>query len=206
MKTTKLDGHDLNEIDEAIEKAMNVDEKDWLYLVHHMHPNKKNLLSMEDLHHCDMFSQKDKKGDVYTLKHVKISEKNIVHVIDTKDIDDVPKTLYDHLNNGLTVKNRTVNDTKYATLAGLDNKKDKVVEELDAGDKDKIISEFEYKIAELELQLKEQEMKEETEDDIYTKLYDEFARPSGGLEGQHTDKHTDELTIDDIEKYIKEVK
>lgn len=236
-KAGTLNGHDLETIDEAIEKALNVDEKDWLYLVHHMHPNKKNLLSMEDLHHCDMFSQKDTEGDVYTLKHVKISKKNIIHVIDTKDIEDMPETLYDHLDNGFTVKNRTINDTKYIVLAGLSDKKGskgaeetnrlakrmakRMIEMMDEDIllkdpeqfkaqetkvynmddeqyetyKDELIQlredveheliedeniELKTKIAKLELQLKEQEMEEETDEwnNYLTELFDEF-NPAG---------------------------
>lgn len=62
------------------------------------------------------------------------------------------------------------------------------------------IVELKAQVAELELQLKEQEMEEEVEDDLYGFLFDEDAPGSqASAKEEHTDEHTDdELGLDDL--------
>lgn len=65
-------------------------------------------------------------------------------------------------------------------------------------DRDETIAKLEGKIAELELALAEKELEEETEDDIYTQLYDEYSGALG-RNCDHTDDQTDDtLGIDDL--------
>ena len=86
--------------------------------------------------------------------------------------------------------------------------KSKVEEPIDKEaqeDLHKTITELESKIAELSLQVKEQEVEEETTDDIYTQLYDEFVGPSGQEDPEQTGEQTVEpLTIEDVENLLNE--
>ncbi len=92
-------------------------EQDWIYLIHHMHqPNKES--EMETLHHCDLFAKKSMKGKKYVQKHIK-DGKVFQHILDLKNIDEAPKVVYDHLNNGFKVKVVDIDVNKYAILNGL---------------------------------------------------------------------------------------
>lgn len=164
------------------------DEKDWLYLAHHMHENPKNLLNMEELHHCDLFTEKDMKGEVYIQKHVK-NGKKLLHAIDTDDIKSVPKSLHGHLGNEFKISKKTIDDKKYAILTNIiDNKSYKALE---------------IKIAELELQLMENDFEELDKDSYINQLYDEYVGADGGQKDQHTSDHTDNtLCIDDLDKIL----
>ena len=195
-----IDGTDLSNIEEWCEAAKNFaeneedkvwlyDKKDWLYLAHHLHENPKNILNMEEVHHCDLFTEKDKGGDVYTQKHIK-NGKKYLHAIDTDDIKSVPKSLFGHLGNEFKINKKTIDDKKYAVLTG-------IVE-------NKTIAEYETKIAQLELELGEKELNEELNEDNYlNQIYDEYMRVDGDQKDQHTSDQTDDtLTIDDLDKIL----
>ncbi len=110
--------------EDTVENQINVDEKEWLYLIHHMHPNQEDVIKMETLHHCDLFSKKGKKGDTFSQRHIKNNKKGFTHVIDVKDIEEVPGVLYDHLDNEFEIKSRAIGDVKYAAIKRLLNKCD----------------------------------------------------------------------------------
>lgn len=174
------------------EKEMNVDEKDWLYLIHHMHPNPDSITKIEVLHHCDMFSKKGESGDMFTQKHVKKGERTFAHAIHTDDITEVPETLYDHLDNKFEIKTKTINGKKHAIINGLMNKsmenEDKTIEFVEKlGEKDAKILKLEQKIRELELK------EIDTEDDYLNEVYEEF-----GLEDSKTDE-------EELDEYLTEV-
>lgn len=104
-----------------LDKTWKFSDKDWLYLCHHMHENPKNILDIEQLHHCDLFTEKNMKGDVYTQKHVKNGKKHL-HAIDTDDVKSVPKSLYGHLGNEFKITKKTIDGEQYAVLASIINK------------------------------------------------------------------------------------
>lgn len=171
-----IDGSDLQSIEEWCETAKELadeenkvwiyDEKDWSYLMHHMHENPKNVLDIEELHHCDLYTEKDKKGDVYTQKHIK-NGKKYLHAVDTDDVASIPKVLYGHLGNAFKIVKKTIDDEKYAVLTGIE---DKSVEQ-----KIEDREELEIKIAQLELELSEKKLDEETDDKSYLdELYGEY--------------------------------
>lgn len=116
-------GFTLGDILKAAKKQKQpVAEQDWIYLIHHFHPPKKEA-DMETLHHCHFFEKKGMKGKAYYQKHKK-DGKVFQHVIDlkaskVKNVEDVPAILYDHLNNGFKVKIMEIDKTKYAVLNGL---------------------------------------------------------------------------------------
>lgn len=92
-------------------------EQDWIYLIHHIHqPNKES--EMETLHHCVLFEKKGLKGKKYLQKHIK-DGKVFQHVLDLKNVDEAPKVVYDHLNNGFRVKVDEIDGNQYAILNGL---------------------------------------------------------------------------------------
>ena len=162
-----IDGSDLQNIEEwckngecEINKDWIYDKKDWLYLVHHMHPNSKNVLNIEELHHCVLFSEKGMNGDEYEQKHIKNGKKH-VHVIDTDNVKSVPKVLYDHINNGFKITKKTIDDEKYAVLTSI-------------VDDEKSYEALEVKIAELKLQLKEEQNVEEDIESIYEEYFNEL--------------------------------
>jgi len=98
-------------------------EADWIYLLHHMHTPEKGL-GMEELHHCHFWPKKNMKGkQVYEQKHVR-EGKIFHHVIDLKaskikSIEDVPDTLYCHLNNGYKIRTREIDGKEYAEFVGM---------------------------------------------------------------------------------------
>ncbi len=92
-------------------------EQDWIYLIHHMHQPEKES-EMETLHHCDLFENKSMKGKKYKQKHVK-DKRVFQHVLDLKIVEETPKVVYDHLNNGFKVKVDEIDGKKYAILNGL---------------------------------------------------------------------------------------
>lgn len=94
-----------------------IEEQDWIYLIHHMHPPKK-VSDMETLHHCFLYSQKNKRGKRYSQKHVKNGDL-IEHVLDIDDVSKAPKVVYDHLNNGFKIKIMNINKEDYAVIYGL---------------------------------------------------------------------------------------
>ena len=102
---------------EEVRKALA--EQDWIYLIHHLHIPEKGT-GIETVHHCFMFDKKNMKGNKFAQKHVR-DKKLIQHVLDTKDLDNAPSVVYDHLNNGFKVKIKTIEKKKYAVLSGLVN-------------------------------------------------------------------------------------
>jgi len=70
-----------------------------LYLVHHMHHFKDGTDIKHELHHCQLYSQKNMNGEIFEIQH-KIGE-DIDHIV-APIFDGV---LYDHANNEFTVKN-----------------------------------------------------------------------------------------------------
>jgi len=92
-------------------------EQEFIYLIHHFHPPKK-ASDMEEIHHCIMFEKKNMKGEQYEQMHVK-DGKVFWHALDIKDIEQAPKAVYDHLNNGFKIKIMEINKKKYAVIHGL---------------------------------------------------------------------------------------
>ena len=83
--------------------------------------------------------------------------------------------------------------------------KDEEIEEPSIKDAENTIIELKSKVAELELQLKEQEMESEVEDDIYKEIFDHLT----GKQGTETDDHTastldKDLDINNINKLFEE--
>ena len=100
-----------------------LEEQDWIYLIHHMHTPEKGL-GMETLHHCHFWPKKNMKGKkTYEQKHVR-EGKIFHHVIDLKAskvklIEDVPDTLYCHLNNAYKIRINEIEGEKYAEFTGM---------------------------------------------------------------------------------------
>lgn len=99
-----------------------VAEQDFIYLIHHFHSPKK-AEDMESVHHCIMHEKKGMKGKNYKQKHVK-DGKIFWHVLDIKDVEEAPKVVYDHLNNGFKIKIMEIDKIKYAVIYGLVRVKD----------------------------------------------------------------------------------
>ncbi len=91
-------------------------EQDWVYLVHHFHPPKK-AEDMETLHHCWMYEKKSLKGIEYEQMHVK-DDKVFQHVLKIKNVEDAPKSVFDHLNNEFKIVVKEINGIKYAVITG----------------------------------------------------------------------------------------
>lgn len=109
-------------------KKKPVAEQDWIYLIHHMHTPEKGL-GMETLHHCHFWAKKNMKGrKMYEQKHVR-EGKIFHHVVDLKaskikSIEDVPDTLYCHLNNAYKIRANEIDGEKYAEFTGMVSLKD----------------------------------------------------------------------------------
>ncbi|MDO8265072.1 MAG: hypothetical protein Q7T34_01735 [Candidatus Parcubacteria bacterium] len=83
-----------------------------LYLVHHMHHMESGKgKAAHELHHCFLYSQKNKKGEKYRIKHL-ITGSRLLHIL------DIPfsGTLYDHLNNPFNIIFLLVKKKKYSVL------------------------------------------------------------------------------------------
>jgi len=89
-------------------------EQDWIYLIHHMHPPKKEG-DMEEIHHCVLFEEKNEKGKKHEQKHIR---DGIVfqHVLDIKNLEEAPRVVYDHLDNAFKVVVKEVNGERYAVI------------------------------------------------------------------------------------------
>jgi hypothetical protein len=113
-----LYGFCFDDIINAKRHKVPVAEQDWIYLIHHMHPPKKES-EMETIHHCFLYSQKNLKGKRFTQKHVK-ENKVFQHVLDIKEneVDKAPDVVYDHLNNGFKIVKREIGKKKYAVISG----------------------------------------------------------------------------------------
>ena len=94
-------------------------EQDWVYLIHHMHPPKKEE-DMETLHHCFLHEKKGQKGKKYTQRHVK-DGKIFQHVLDLKEkeMDKAPEIVYCHLNNSYKVNIKEINKREWPVLTGV---------------------------------------------------------------------------------------
>jgi len=97
-------------------------EADYIYLLHHMHAPEKGT-GMEELHHCILFEKRNMKGKVFQQKHVR-EDKIFHHVVDlkaskVKNVEDVPATLYCHLNNGYKIRVKEINGKVYAEFVGM---------------------------------------------------------------------------------------
>jgi len=116
-------GFTIEDVVKAAKHKKPVEEQDWIYLIHHMHTPEKGL-GMETLHHCHFWAKKNMKGkQVYEQKHVR-EDKIFHHVIDlkaskVKSIEDVPDTLYCHLNNAYKIRIKEINGEKYAEFTGM---------------------------------------------------------------------------------------
>lgn len=183
-----VDAND-KDVDNTTEKEMNIDEKDWLYLIHHMHPDPGNITKIEILHHCDMFSKKGENGDMFTQKHVKKGKRTFVHAILTDDVKEVPEVLYDHLDNKFEIKTKTIDGKKHAVI---DNLTDKNIGDIDTKKLDipeltneqlvETLREMSTKISILDGKLYEQELTKEieTDDDKYWSEMLKGFRVTGG--------------------------
>lgn len=195
-----LGGEELNEMNDAIDKLEPVESKelttdikakappgglDFIYLIHHFH-NPKKEADIEEVHHCIMHEKKGMKGEKYNQRHI-ADGKIFWHALDIK-IEDAPDVVYDHLDNGFKIKIMKFKDVESAVIYELVNPKKTRWSVLQA------------KIAELELQLKEQTTEEELEDNIYTSLFEELM-PSSQSPTEPIDE-PNELTIDDLEEII----
>ena len=90
-------------------------EKDWVYLIHHFH-KPSSPSKMEIPHHCYLFSDKGLKGSKHEQMHVKDGGV-YQHVLRSK-IEDSPKVVYDHLNNGFKVVVRNIGGKDYPVIDG----------------------------------------------------------------------------------------
>jgi len=98
------------------------EEQDWIYLIHHMHTPEKGE-GMEELHHCHFWDNKKMKGIWYEQRHVR-EGKIFHHVVDLKasklkSIEDVPDTLYCHLNNAYKIRVNEIEGKEYAEFTGM---------------------------------------------------------------------------------------
>lgn len=84
-------------------------EKDWVYLIHHMHPGKV----IETLDHCFLFSDKNEKAKKHSQKHVVVGGQTF-HVVS----DDAPDILFDHLNNEFKIVTMELNGKEYRVIKG----------------------------------------------------------------------------------------
>ena len=66
------------------------------------------------------------------------------------------------------------------------------------------IAELKARVAELELQVKEQQLEEEIEDDIYTQIYEEFKPSSQDKRPEPIDEPIETLTIEALQNLIEE--
>lgn len=87
-------------------------EKQKLYLVHHMHHYLNNDEALHELHHCSLFSKPDMQGEKYSLEHL-ISEGKLYHVLNKKP----ENVLYDHANNSFEIKEIEINHKNYYILS-----------------------------------------------------------------------------------------
>lgn len=94
---------------------------DFIYLIHHFH-NPKKEEDIEEVHHCIMHEKKGMKGEKYFQKHIK-DGKIFWHALDIKKIEDAPKVVYDHLDNGFIIKIMKFKKVESAVIYGLVNPK-----------------------------------------------------------------------------------
>jgi hypothetical protein len=92
-------------------------EQEYIYLIHHLHPPEK-AVDMETVHHCLLHQKKNEKGLRWEQMHVK-DGKVFWHALKVKDVDKVPETVYDHLNNGFKIKIMEIDKINYAVIYGL---------------------------------------------------------------------------------------
>jgi hypothetical protein len=93
------------------ENLLNEKDQEKLYLLHHMHHFESGKGVVHDLHHCDLFSQKNMRGSKLQIKHLLIGKK-LFHVLNTKHIGH----LYDHNNNEFEIKEKNIDDIIYYVI------------------------------------------------------------------------------------------
>lgn len=108
-------------------------EQDWIYLLHHMHPPKREE-DMETLHHCQLFEKKGMKGKKFDQRHVK-DGKIFQHaiVIKENEMDNAPKLVYCHLGNEYKIQVKEINGKKWAIFTGMVSLKDTKWSDQDRG-------------------------------------------------------------------------
>ena len=116
-------GFTLEDVINAKKHKKPLQEQDWTYLIHHLHIPEKGT-GMEEVHHCHFSPKKNMKGrKIYEQKHVR-EGKIFHHVVDlkaskVKSIEDVPDTLYCHLNNAYKIRITEIDGKKYAEFMGM---------------------------------------------------------------------------------------
>lgn len=113
-------------------------EQDWIYLIHHMHPPKKEE-DMETLHHCFLFEKRGMKGRKFSQRHVK--DGNVFqHALNIKEseVGSAPETVYCHLGNAYKIRVKEINKKKWAIFTGMVSLKNTKWSDQDRGNYDSI--------------------------------------------------------------------
>lgn len=82
-------------------------EQEHLYPVHHMHHLKTKKGATHELHHCFLFSEKEMKGEKFTIDHL-VFEDKLYHFIDRPHSGK----LYDHADRAFPIRQITLGGTK----------------------------------------------------------------------------------------------
>jgi len=79
-------------------KLKNLPFKEWLHLLHHLHHYKYKNRVTHEMHHCFLFTKKNKKGEMFKIKHLLRGDK-LYHVLE----GNYSRTLFDHANNSYKI-------------------------------------------------------------------------------------------------------
>ena len=160
-----------------------------------------NNVSMSFIPDFSSIEYKEKDGrSVRIIGKSTMLEVSAVNIGANRNALITSKSLKDSFNKAMV--DGVIDD---AELTDLNIRVDEMTAEAEAKIKEieesNTIADLKAKVAQLELQVKEQDLDEELEDSIYTQLYDEFV-PSSDPKDQPIDEPNEPLTIDDLEEIL----
>ncbi len=95
----------------------------FVYLIHHIHhvpaQGSGTASVSEELHHCPLFVSPDAEGDAYHVDDMRDGNKVLHVLIDVRENETPPETLYDHLGNAYRIVLTTVEGRRVWVVAGL---------------------------------------------------------------------------------------
>ena len=112
---------------------------------------------------------------------------------------DVHEVSWVNVGGNEQAMRKALSDDDYNYITKMGEVEEESVEALDL---EKIITEKDNRIAELELLVKESEVEDEIEDDIYTQLWNEFMAPAEENPSANGDQIEDELSVDDLDELL----
>ena len=92
------------------QKSLSFNE--WLYLIHHLHHFRSGKgRVIHEIHHCPLFSKKNKKGKRFNIKHLLKGDK-LYHILG----EDFSGIVFDHDNNSYKITPQKIKGINYPLI------------------------------------------------------------------------------------------